>query len=154
MSTEVKLCHRSRYFLYLCAFNAWDSLNEGIVIRDSGLPRNSGHLEKGGACSPRRWSTWAEATIVYPGVQARGGETGDRERASDGPGARDLDIPSNLLRHWKQQIAEDLVASFPGKGRHKPHEKELARLKLELARVTQEWDCLKKCGGYFAKAPP
>ena len=24
------------------------------------LPRNSGHLEKGGACSPRRWSTWGE----------------------------------------------------------------------------------------------
>ena len=22
------------------------------------LPRNSGHLETGGACSPRRWSTW------------------------------------------------------------------------------------------------
>ena len=22
------------------------------------LPRNSGHLEKGGACSPRRWLTW------------------------------------------------------------------------------------------------
>jgi hypothetical protein len=24
------------------------------------LPRNSGHLEKGGACSPRRWSTWGK----------------------------------------------------------------------------------------------
>ncbi|MDQ6734307.1 MAG: transposase [Nitrospirota bacterium] len=56
--------------------------------------------------------------------------------------ARDLGLTPNLLRRWKQQVARDPVESFPGKGRRKPHEEELARLKRELVRVTQERDCL------------
>jgi transposase len=65
--------------------------------------------------------------------------------------ARDLGITPNLLRRWKQEIAGDPVAAFPGKGRRKPHEEELARLKRELARVTQERDFLKSVAAYFAK---
>ncbi|PYX63041.1 MAG: IS3 family transposase, partial [Acidobacteria bacterium] len=55
--------------------------------------------------------------------------------------ARDLGITPNLLRRWKQEVADDPVTAFPGKGRRKPHEEEFARLKRELARVTQERDC-------------
>ena len=55
--------------------------------------------------------------------------------------ARDLGITPNLLRRWKQEVADDQVTAFPGKGRRKPHDEELARLKRELARVTQERDC-------------
>ena len=65
--------------------------------------------------------------------------------------ARDLGITPNLLRRWKQEVAGDPVAAFPGKGRRKPHEEELARLKRELARVTQERDFLKSVAAYFAK---
>jgi len=65
--------------------------------------------------------------------------------------ARDLGITPNLLRRWKHEIAGDPVAAFPGKGRRKPHEEELARLKRELARVTQERDFLKSVAAYFAK---
>ena len=54
--------------------------------------------------------------------------------------ARDLGLTPNLLRRWKQEVAGDPVAAFPGKGRRKPHEEELARLKRDLARVTQERD--------------
>ena len=50
--------------------------------------------------------------------------------------ARSLGITPNLLRRWKQEVAGDPVAAFPGKGRRKPHEEELARLKREVARVT------------------
>ena len=65
--------------------------------------------------------------------------------------ARDLGITPNVLRRWKQEVAGDPVAAFPGKGRRKPHEEELARLKRELARVTQERDFLKSVAAYFAK---
>lgn len=65
--------------------------------------------------------------------------------------ARDLGITPNLLRRWKQEVVGDPVAAFPGKGRRKPHEEELARLKRELARVTQERDFLKSVAAYFAK---
>jgi transposase len=46
------------------------------------------------------------------------------------------------------------VAAFPGKGRRKTHEEELARLKRDLARVTQEQDFLKSVAAYFAKPSP
>ena len=65
--------------------------------------------------------------------------------------ARDLGITPNLLRRWKQEVGGDPVAAFPGKGRRKPHEEELARLKRDLARVTQERDFLKSVAAYFAK---
>ena len=45
--------------------------------------------------------------------------------------ARDLGITPNLLRRWKQE-GGDPVAAFPGKGRRKPHEEELARLKRDF----------------------
>ena len=64
--------------------------------------------------------------------------------------ARDLGITPNLLRRWKQEVVGDPVAAFPGKGRRKPHEEELARLKRDLARVTQERDFLKSVAAYFA----
>ena len=35
------------------------------------LPRNSGHLEKGGACSPRRWTTWGEHDACLLGSSSR-----------------------------------------------------------------------------------
>jgi len=40
---------------------------------------------------------------------------------------------------------------FRGKGRRKPHEEELARLKRELVRVTQEREFSKSVAAYFAK---
>lgn len=66
---------------------------------------------------------------------------------------RDLGLRPNLLRRWKQALASDPADSFPGKGRRKPHEEELARLTRELARVTQERDFLKSVAACFAKAP-
>ena len=65
--------------------------------------------------------------------------------------ARDLGITPNLLRRWKQDVAGDPVAAFPGKGRRNPHEEELVQLKRALARVTQERDFLKSVAAYFAK---
>ena len=64
--------------------------------------------------------------------------------------ARELGITPNLLRRWKQEVGGDPVAAFPGKGRRTPHEEELARLKRDLARVTQERDFLKSVAAYFA----
>ena len=68
--------------------------------------------------------------------------------------ARDLGLQPNLLRRWKQESGGDVGAAFPGKGRRKLHEEELARLKRELVRVTQERDFLKSVAAYFAKVSP
>ena len=65
--------------------------------------------------------------------------------------ARDLGITSNLLRRWKQEVAGDPVAAFPGKGRRSPHKEELTRIKRDLAHVTQERDRLRSVAAYFAR---
>jgi transposase-like protein len=56
--------------------------------------------------------------------------------------ARDLDLPSNLLRRWKQELVCDPADSFQ-QGTAEAHEEELARLTREPARATQERDFLK-----------
>ncbi len=43
--------------------------------------------------------------------------------------------------------------TFPGKGRLKPPDEELRRLKKELSDVTQERDILKKALAIFSKEP-
>lgn len=66
--------------------------------------------------------------------------------------ARELGIKRNQLYKWKEQLSERGEAAFPGQGRPAgDKEAEIARLKRELERVTEERDILKKAATYFAK---
>lgn len=65
--------------------------------------------------------------------------------------ASELGVSSNTLFNWKRKYLEDAKNAFPGKGRMKPEDEELRRVKKELLRVTMERDILKKALGYFAK---
>lgn len=74
--------------------------------------------------------------------------------------AMELGIRRNLLYKWAETLKRhngDTEAAFRGPGRprqeqHKdPLKAEIARLKRELARVTEERDILKKAEAYFAK---
>jgi transposase len=67
--------------------------------------------------------------------------------------ARGLGIHENVLRNWVRQMADDPLEAFPGNGKMKPQDAELARLHRELKKVTAERDILKKALGYFAKEP-
>ena len=57
--------------------------------------------------------------------------------------ARELGIPRNRLYKWQKDVAAH-GGAFPGSGRQAEPAAELARLKRELARVTEERDILKK----------
>jgi transposase len=70
---------------------------------------------------------------------------GDRSVAET---ARELSISPNLLTRWKQQLSENGDQAFPGKGRLAD---EVRRLQLELKRVQQERDFLKKTAAFFAR---
>lgn len=65
--------------------------------------------------------------------------------------ARSLDIHENLLRRWKSQFSEDPVGSFPGKGRLKPEEEELRRLRMENESLREDREILKKALAIFSK---
>jgi transposase len=67
--------------------------------------------------------------------------------------ARNLGIHENLLRKWKQQYLEDTADAFPGKGRLKPQDDEVRRLRKKLSDVEEERDILKKALAIFSKEP-
>ena len=65
--------------------------------------------------------------------------------------ARELGIAHNLLYKWQTELRARGVGAFPGSGARKARTTEIARLKRELARVTEERDILQKAARYCAK---
>ena len=65
--------------------------------------------------------------------------------------AKDLGIHENLLRKWAKDLRSDPGQAFPGRGKMKPDDAEVARLRRELAKTKTERDILKKAIAYFAK---
>lgn len=53
--------------------------------------------------------------------------------------ARDLDVHENLLRKWVMVLADDLLEAFPGHGKMKAAEAEIAaQLKREVQKSKAE----------------
>jgi len=65
--------------------------------------------------------------------------------------ACELGIARNQLYQWQTELRARGPAAFPGAGARKERTTEIARLKRELDRVTEERDILKKAARYFAK---
>ena len=65
--------------------------------------------------------------------------------------ARDLGLHENVLRKWVRDAKAHGAQAFPGQGRMRPEDAEVARLKRELAKVRAQRDILKKAIAYFAK---
>ena len=58
--------------------------------------------------------------------------------------ARDLDVHVNVLRKWVKDEAGDPSHAFPGHGKMKPEQLEIARLRREVTKLKAERDILKK----------
>ena len=65
--------------------------------------------------------------------------------------AEDLGLHPTQLRDWVKKLADDPQDAFPGHGRMKPEQLEIAQLKREVAKLRAERDILKKAAAYFAK---
>jgi transposase len=65
--------------------------------------------------------------------------------------AKDLDVHENVLRKWVRELREEPQEAFPGNGKQKVQDAELARLRKEVAKLKMERDILKKAAAYFAK---
>ena len=70
-----------------------------------------------------------------------------------GQAAQDLGLHENVLRKWVRDAQSNGSAAFPGRGRQRPDDAEVSRLRRELARTKTERDILKKAIAYFAKEP-
>ena len=65
--------------------------------------------------------------------------------------SRDLGVHTSQLRDWLKKFSDDPQHAFPGQGRMKPEQLEIARLKREVTKLKAERDILKKAAAYFAK---
>ena len=64
--------------------------------------------------------------------------------------ARNLGINRDMLRQWKQELAQDGESAFPGKGHQTPEQMALHRLQAENRQLRMERDILKKVTTFFA----
>jgi len=66
--------------------------------------------------------------------------------------AMELGVRRNQLYKWQRELSTKAELAFCGSGR-KPadQQSEVERLKVELKRVTEERDILKKAAAYFAR---
>lgn len=64
---------------------------------------------------------------------------------------KDLDVHENVLRKWVREMRDEPQEAFPGNGKQKAQEAEIARLRKEVAKLKMERDILKKAAAYFAK---
>jgi transposase len=65
--------------------------------------------------------------------------------------ARDLGIHLNVLRKWVDEYKDDPKQAFPGQGKRRADDAEIAKLRRELADAKAERDILKKAIACFAK---
>ena len=77
-------------------------------------------------------------------------------RRANEPGITDalvceeVGVSTRQLRRWRDAVQEHGEAeAFPGHG--KARDQEVAKLKRELKKITEERDFLKKAARYFAK---
>lgn len=65
--------------------------------------------------------------------------------------ARDLGIHPNVLYQWRDKLEADPDHAFPGKGKLKPEDEELRRLRREVDNLKEERDILKKALAVFSR---
>lgn len=68
--------------------------------------------------------------------------------------ARELGVRRNQLYKWQERLRGEQAGAFPGRGRRRGVEQELAHLRRENARLRDERDILKKAAIYFARESP
>jgi transposase len=66
---------------------------------------------------------------------------------------RRLGIGQGVLSRWKRELKRDGQEAFPGKGRLRPEDEEMRRLKRENERLRRERDILKKAVAIFSTDP-
>lgn len=64
--------------------------------------------------------------------------------------ARDLDLDPKLIRRWRAALEQEGDGAFPGRGRLKPEDEEMRRLRREVERLREEREILKKALAIFS----
>lgn len=66
--------------------------------------------------------------------------------------ARELGIHPNLLYRWRKELLEGSGEAFPGQGKMRASDEEVARLRREVALLREDREILKKALVFFSRA--
>lgn len=66
---------------------------------------------------------------------------------------RELGLSPGQIFHWRQSLARQGTAAFPGKGHLPPTAERMRQLERENAILRQERDILKKAIAVFSEKP-
>ena len=70
--------------------------------------------------------------------------------------SRELGIPRQLLHTWVRAAEKakgpKTAAAFPGKGKRRPEDAQLDRLRKENAQLKRDLEIVKKATAFFAKS--
>ena len=97
---------------------------------------------------------WDGKAIFHGGVQARGGQARARSGCVGGASRPGSGSSENVLRKWVRDAKSSGSQAFPGRGKQRPDDAEVSRLKRELAKTQAERDIIKKAIAFFAKEKP
>ena len=64
--------------------------------------------------------------------------------------SQNLGVHTSQLRDWVKKFLDDPHHAYPGQGRLKPEELEIAQRKREVTKLKAERDILKKSRGLLA----
>lgn len=65
--------------------------------------------------------------------------------------AKDIGVTETSVRRWLDQYSEHGNNAFPGKGKLRPEDEEMRKLKREIADLREENEILKKAMRIFTK---
>lgn len=65
--------------------------------------------------------------------------------------AADIGVTETSVRRWIKQYGDHGENAFPGKGKLRPEDEEIRKLKKELADIKEENEILKKAMRIFIK---
>ena len=75
----------------------------------------------------------------------------EEKKISVGEAAESLGIRESMLWKWKKEYKDGKLKAFPGNGRMRDKDAEIARLRHENRRLQAERDILKKATALFAR---
>jgi len=65
--------------------------------------------------------------------------------------AKSVGVPYNTFIGWVKEYKQYKESAFPGKGRLRPEEDEICRLKKQVADLKEENEILKQAAAIFAR---
>ena len=67
--------------------------------------------------------------------------------------ASELGISANSLYNWRKQLKELKEGAFKSESQLTPEQQEIKRLRIEVARLKEQREILKKATAFFASEP-